>query len=35
MPPDFQRFAKIRYKHSPWVYCENCQEELLKEEKKI
>lgn len=35
MPPDFQRFAKIRYKYSPWIYCERCQDELLKEEKKI
>lgn len=35
MPPAFQRFAKIRYKYSPWVYCKNCQDELLKEEKKF
>lgn len=35
MPPDFQRFAKIRYKYSPWIYCEKCQDELLKEEKKF
>ncbi len=34
-PPDFQRFAKIRYKYSPWIYCEKCQDELLKEEKKF
>lgn len=35
MPPAFQRFAKIRHKYSPWVYCKTCQDELLKEEKKF
>ncbi len=35
MPPDFQHFAKVRYKYSPWIYCESSQYELLKEEKKF